>query len=83
MPFTQHALDKPDLYGLTAEEIVDGCSEAIEDIYHTDEQSKIKVIRVGGVLLALVTDVETEHLITVYRTDERTLPNRKMAGRWI
>lgn len=83
MHFSRHALDKLHLYGLTTKEIVDGCREAIEDLYDTKEQSNIKVIRVGGVLLALVIDVETENLITVYRTDERTLSNRKRAGRWI
>ena len=83
MHFTQHALDKLDLYGLTTEEIADGCREAIEDLHDANEQSKIRIIRARGVLLALVIDVETEHLITVYRTDGQTILNRKRAGRWI
>ncbi|MDP6778424.1 MAG: hypothetical protein QGI83_16840 [Candidatus Latescibacteria bacterium] len=83
MHFTQHALDKLRLYGLTTEEIVDGSRDPIEDLCDTNEQSMIKIIQVGGVLLALVIDVETGNLITVYRTDERTLSNRKRTGRWI
>lgn len=82
MNFTQHALDKLELYGLGPEDITDAARRPIYDLFDRKEKSKIRIIRVKGILIALVIAPETENLITVYRTDERTISNRKEAERW-
>jgi hypothetical protein len=83
MNFTQHALDKLELYGLDPGDIADAARKPIHDLFDRKENSKIRIIRVKGILLSLVIASGTENLITVYRTDERTIDNRKEAGRWI
>ena len=83
MKFTQHALDKLDLYGILPEEVIESCSSIVHDFYDRKERSGIRIIQVKGILLALVIAPETENLITIYRTDERTIDNRRKAGRWM
>ena len=83
MNFTQHALDKLDLYGISPEEIIEGSESAVHEFYDRNENSKIRIIRVKRILLALVIAPETENLITIYRTDEETINNRRKAERWV
>lgn len=83
MNFTQHALDKLELYGLDPEDITDAARKPIHYLFDTKENSKIRIIQVKRILIVLVIAPETENLITVYRTDERTIDNRKEAERWI
>lgn len=83
MKFTQHALDKLDLYCIPTQVIADECKHAIHEFYDEKEHSNIKIIHVKGVLLALVIDPVTDDLITIYRTDEKTINNRRKAKRWV
>ena len=83
MNFTQHALDKLELYGLNPEDITDAARKPIHDLFDRKENSKIRIVQIEGMLIALVIAPGTENLITVYRTDERTIDNRREAERWI
>ncbi len=83
MNFTQHALDKLDLYGILPEEIREAYRIVVQDFYDTKENSKVRIIHVRQILLALIIDLETENLITVYRTDQKTVESRRKAKRWV
>ncbi len=83
MKFTQHALDKLGLYGISPQVIADECKHAIHEFYDEKEHSNIRIICVKGVLLALVIDPVADDLITIYRTDEKTITNRRKAKRWV
>ena len=83
MRFTRHALDKLDLYGISPEEITEGCNRALHEFHDRTGNTTIRIIRVQGILLVLVIIPDTENLVTVYRTDERTIENRRKAERWI
>jgi len=79
MNFTQHALDKLELYGLDPDDIATAARKPIYDLYDRKENSKIRIICIEGILIALVIAPETGNLITIYRTDQRTIDNRKEA----
>ena len=83
MEFTQHSLDKLAIYGISSDIIVKEVNKAIHAFYDEKEQSQIKIISVKDKLLALVIDQVTDNLITVYRTDEKTINSRRRAKRWI
>jgi hypothetical protein len=82
MNFTQHALDKLERYGIDPERILEASKDALHNLHDTQEKSQIKIINYRGVLLALVIDPESQNLVTVYRTDDRTIENRRKGGRW-
>lgn len=81
MNFTQHALDKLELYEIDSD-IVEK-SSAIHTFYDKTQNTDIKIVRIKGILFVLVIDPDTENFITIYRTDQRTINNRRKAKRWI
>ena len=83
MNLTKHAKDKLDLYGIPASKIIDSIESASHDFYDTREHSKIKIVNIDNILLALVLDEATDELITVYRTDRKTISRRRRTKRWI
>lgn len=83
MNFTQHALDKLTLYDISPEEICEASGDITHEFHDTKENSGIRIIHIRQILLALVLDPATGNLITVYRTDEKTVESRRKAKRWV
>lgn len=83
MEFTQHALDKLEIYGISPKIIALEYKNAIHEFYDDKELSNIKIICINEILLALVIDPKNDKLITIYRTDEKTINSRRKAKRWI
>lgn len=81
MNFTQHALGKLELYEIDPADVE--TSRSIHIFYDTTQSSDIKIVRIADVLFALVIDPNTQNLITIYRTDRKTIDNRRKARRWI
>lgn len=81
MNFTRHALDKLKLYAIDPGTVQK--SNVIHRFYDTTQSTAIHIVRIAGVLFALVIDPNTENLITIYRTDQKTIDNRQKAKRWI
>lgn len=83
LPLTQHAKDKLSIYGIAETEIEAGLDGVILDCNDVIEKSEIKVIEIREILFVLVISLETNKIITIYRTDYITIENRRRAGRWI
>jgi hypothetical protein len=83
MIFTQHALDKLDVYGISPEWVDELTESPIHDFRDVIEGSRIVVVKSQEILLAIVVEPDGERVITVYRTDVRTIENRRKAGRWV
>ena len=83
LPLTQHAKDKLSIYGIDETEVEAGLDEVIFDCDDRSEKSEIKVIEIQNVLFVVVISVDTNKIITIYRTDYITIENRRRAGRWI
>ncbi len=81
MNFTQHALNKLKLYEIDPEAVTK--SSSIHTFYDKTQSTDIKIIRITGILFALVIDPDTKNLITIYRTDQKTIDNRQKIKRWI
>ena len=81
MNFTQHALDKLILYEIDQDGVTK--SSAIHTFYDKTQSTDIKIIRIKGILFALVIDPDNKNLITIYRTDQKTIDNRQKKKRWI
>ena len=76
MNFTQHALDKLKLYEIDK-------SHSLYTFYDKTQSTDIKIIRITGILFTLVIEPDTKNLITIYRTDQKTIDNRQKSKRWI
>ncbi len=81
MNFTQHALNKLKLYEIDPEAVTK--SSSIHTFYDKTQSTDIKIIRIMSILFALVLDPDTKNLITIYRTDQKTIDNRQKIKRWI
>ena len=81
MNFTQHALDKLTLYEIDQDVVTK--SSAIHTFYDKTQSTDIKIIRITGILFTLVIESDTKNLITIYRTDQKTIDNRQKRKRWI
>ena len=81
MNFTQHALNKLELYEIDPDTITK--SHSLHTFYDKTQSTDIKIIRITGILFALVIDPDNKNLITIYRTDQKTIDNREKRKRWI
>ncbi len=79
--YSQHVLDKLERYALSWENVVD--AHHVYEFYDKKEDSKIRIIAVDSIFFALVIDPKTGKAITIYRTDEKTIQNRRRVKRWI
>ena len=81
MNFTQHALDKLKLYEIDPDTITK--SHSLYTFYDKTQSTDIKIILITGILFTLVIEPDTKNLITIYRTDQKTIDNRQKSKRWI
>jgi UTP-glucose-1-phosphate uridylyltransferase len=82
LKFTQHAKDKIAIYNVSEQEVQSGLKNAILECEDAVEKSKVIVVEVRRVLFAVVVAESVGKIITIYRTDEKTINNRRSAGRW-
>mgnify|MGYP001569369486 CR=1 FL=1 len=83
MKLSGHAKFKLEIYNIAGEEIIRTSSKPIYEFYDADEETHIKIIELNEILFALVCNKQTNIIITVYRTDQRTINNRQKSKRWI
>lgn len=83
MTFSQHSLDKLEIYGISREVIVESLGLPLYEFQDVVEGSRIKVVQVEQAMFVLVVNAISENVITIYRTDVRTVSNRREANRWV
>ena len=83
MKLSNHAKFKLEIYNIGDKEIIKACRKPIEDFYDVNEETYIKIIELDDMIFAVVYNKETQNIITVYRTDFKTISNRKKSKRWI
>ena len=81
MNFTRHALDKLALYEIAPDTVKK--SRSVHTFYDKAQSTDIKIVRIAGILFALVIDPNNKNLVTIYRTNQKTIDNRRKAKRWI
>jgi len=83
MNLTQHALDKLEQYEIDSEEVEQKSQTPLHCLYDQTQETQIHIIQINNVYLVLVIDPNTQNLITVYTTNQRTIDNRRKTKRWI
>lgn len=83
MKFSIHAKTKLEIYGISESAIIDQLKSDFEEFYDKQEETYIRVITLGEILLAIVCDYKKEKIITIYRTDNKTIINRQKNKRWL
>ena len=82
LPLTQHAKNKIAIYGISEQDIATGLSKAFLDCEDVIEKSGIKGFIIRLLPFIAVISIETNKIITVYRTDSTTINNNRRSGRW-
>lgn len=82
MHFTQHALNKLERYELDPKEIARENLKPRYQLYDRIQETNINIIQINHRYLVLVLDPNTQNLITVYTTDQKTIENRRKTKRW-
>ncbi|MBI2968051.1 MAG: hypothetical protein HYY40_09585 [Bacteroidetes bacterium] len=83
MKLSDHAKNKLEIYNINEDEVISKCNKQIYEFYDTKEESHIKIIELQEILFAVVYNNKAQMIVTVYRTDRRTINNRQKNKRWI
>ncbi|HAA75666.1 TPA: hypothetical protein DCE37_11140 [Candidatus Latescibacteria bacterium] len=83
MEYTLHDLQKLEVYGISRGEVDSALAQPEANLFDVVERSKIKIVLIKVRHHALVINPDDSRAVTIYRTDSRTVENRKRAGRWI
>ena len=83
MDFTNHATEKLKIYEITTAEINNSLAYSSQEFRDVKQNSKINIVEVKGSKLAVVISLETNKVVTIYTTDDKTIESRKRSGRWI
>ncbi|PIP55333.1 MAG: hypothetical protein COX07_00505 [Bacteroidetes bacterium CG23_combo_of_CG06-09_8_20_14_all_32_9] len=83
MKLSEHAKSKLEIYNVPGYEIIEACDKPIYELYDENEEARIKIIKIEEVIFAVVFNKKTQTIITVYRTDIKTINNRLKNKRWI
>jgi hypothetical protein len=83
MRLTQHALEKCQLYGVGATELLEALQTGETLIDRNRGGSLIRVFSFQSRPWVAVLDPETDKVITVYPTDQITVESRRRSGRWM
>lgn len=82
MVFTSHAQAKLKTYNLTEEDIEASINYIHIKINDLELNSTVSIVNINDDLFAVVYN-DNGGVITVYRTDKKTVDNRIKVGRWI
>ena len=82
MNFTQHALDKLEQYEIEPKEVEQKNQTPLYSLYDQKQETQIHIIQINNIYLVLVIDPDSQNLITVYTTNQRTIENRRKTKRW-
>ena len=83
MKLTEHAVHKLEIYGINCEfalELIENSKEVFFDI---SENSFIRIFEMQLIPFIAVISIESGNVITIYRTDNKTINNRAKKNRWI
>ena len=83
MKLSNHAKIKLEIYGISEGLIINELRLGFREFYDVREKTFIRMVEVGKILLAIVFDNQKEKIITVYRTDRKTIINRQKNKRWL
>lgn len=83
MEFSNHAKLKLSFYQLSEMEIESARKNALLECDDVFESSKVTIIKIDDNIFVIVTSIETNKVITIYKTDFETIKNRREKGRWI
>ncbi|MBI4947073.1 MAG: hypothetical protein HY840_11810 [Bacteroidetes bacterium] len=83
MKLSEHAKSKLEKYNVPWHEIIEACDKPLYELYDENDEAHIKIIKIKEVIFAVVFNRKTQTIITVYRTDIKTINNRLKNKRWI
>ena len=83
MKLSEHAKSKLEIYEIPGAEIIEQCHKPIYELCDTYEETQIRIIQLRKILFAVIINNKTNTIITVYRTDIKTINNRLKNKRWI
>lgn len=83
MQFSQHALEKCDLYGVEPEKLLQALTEGQTFIDLNRGGSRARVFEFLDRPWVAVLTPDDARVITVYPTDQRTVEARRAGGRWV
>ena len=83
MVLSGHAKAKLEIYNISGDEIIEACTTPLYEFYDVNEDAHIIIVELQGVIFAVVYNKKTQIIITVYRTNLRTIINRQKNNRWI
>lgn len=81
--FSQHAIDKIAIYGISKSDVQQAMEQPILSCQDLRENSTVLIIAIEKTLFAVVISATTNNIVTVYRTDDKTIQNRRRKERWI
>ena len=83
MRLTQHAMEKCRLYGIEAETLLGALPIGERFLDLSRGGTLALVFAIEGRPWVAIVNPETESVITVYPTDQRTVESRRRSGRWM
>lgn len=82
MELSTHAITKLEIYSIDLDILNESLKKPLLELYDREEHSLIKIIKINEIQFACVFSVETKKMITIYRTDNITINNRRKSKRW-
>lgn len=76
------AKSKLEIYGIDGKEIINACHNPLYEFFDSNENAHIKIIELEEIPFVVVFNNTKQTIITVYRTDYKTITNRKRNQRW-
>ncbi|OFY67156.1 MAG: hypothetical protein A3H98_10575 [Bacteroidetes bacterium RIFCSPLOWO2_02_FULL_36_8] len=77
MKLSDHAKFKLEIYNISELKIINTCRMSAAEYFDKLEGSHIKIIEIQKKLFAVVYNKESQLIITVYKTDLKTIKNRQ------
>ncbi len=82
MELSTHAITKLEIYSIDLDILYESLKKPLLELYDREEHSLIKIIKVNEIPFVCVFSIETNKMITIYRTDNLTINNRRNSKRW-
>jgi hypothetical protein len=82
MELSEHAIDKLKIYDLDSKIVLELIEKSNDIYFDNNENSFIRIFEMQFKHFVAVISIESRDVITLYRTDEKTINNRINKGRW-
>ena len=83
MRLTQHTMEKCQAYGVEAASLLEALQIGETFIDLARGGTMVRIFKFLGRPWVAVLDTDTERVITLYPTDQRTVESRRSNGRWM